>query len=54
MAAALDQRAMTLTGHKSKEVFEEYANHRSEADFIEAQQATSEVFGRILDFQKVI
>ena len=51
MAAILNERAMKLTGHSSKAVFEEYANHADEKDFQKAAQATTEVFGRILEFK---
>ncbi len=54
MTDVLAERTAKLTGHKNPAMLENYADHKNEADFQEAIQATSQVFGRILDFKEVI
>ncbi|MDA3941787.1 MAG: tyrosine-type recombinase/integrase [Spirochaetia bacterium] len=54
MADVLSERTMKLTGHSTIAVFEAYADHKNEADFQKAIDATSEVFGRVLPFKEVI
>ena len=51
MTDALDERTAKLTGHKTEAMLQHYADHRNEDDFKKALKATSEVFGRILDFK---
>ena len=51
MTDALDERTARLTGHKTEGMLQHYADHRNEDDFKKAVEATSDVFGRILDFK---
>ncbi|GAB6276042.1 MAG: hypothetical protein SAMD01599839_05820 [Rectinema sp.] len=44
MADRIGERAMILTGHTSSEVFEHYADHATEKDFLEVSGATREAF----------
>ena len=41
-----------ITGHRSKAVFEEYADHITEENLAEVGRVGAEVFGNILQFQK--
>jgi integrase len=41
-----------ITGHKSRAVFEEYADHITEENIEEAGRVGAEVFGNILRFKK--
>jgi integrase len=41
-----------ITGHKTKAVFEEYADHLTEENLIEAGRIGSEVFSNVLTFSK--
>ena len=52
MADVLNERAMLISGHKNREVFETYADHQQEQDFKAAAAASEEVFGKILEFKK--
>ena len=54
MADVLSERTMKLTGHKTALMLDHYADHKNEADFQKAIEATSEVFGRVLPFKEVI
>ena len=51
MADVLNERAMLISGHKNREVFEICADHQQEQDFKAAADASSEVFGKILQFE---
>jgi integrase len=50
MANRIGKRAMILTGHKSSEVCEEYADHATEKDFLEISGAAREAFSDIFPF----
>jgi len=50
MTDVLNERTAKLTGHKTPAMLEHYADHKNEADFQKAIEATSQVFGRILEF----
>lgn len=53
MADTMDvSKVMRATGHKTKAVFEEYADHVLEKDLIEIGIATAETFGNIVPFSK--
>jgi integrase len=41
-----------ITGHKSKAVFEEYADHITEENLEEVGRVSAEVFGNVLQFRK--
>jgi integrase len=41
-----------ITGHKSRAVFDEYANHITEANLEEVDRIGAEVFGNVLQFRK--
>jgi integrase len=41
-----------VTGHKSKAVFEEYADHITEENLEEVSKVSAEVFGNVLQFRK--
>ena len=51
MADVLSERTAKLTGHLTPEMLEHYANHANKEDFKKAADATSKVFGRILEFK---
>lgn len=52
MTDALDMRAAKLTGHKTPAMLEHYAAHVEAEDLKKATEATSEIFGNILDFKE--
>ncbi len=53
MADHIGRRAMILTGHKSAEVFEHYADHATEKDFLEVSEATQEAFSNTVRLIKI-
>ena len=46
------EQVSRVTGHKSKAVFDEYADHVTEENLREAGKVGAEVFGNILQFRK--
>ncbi len=51
MADQIDPRKVQLTtGHASAEMFQHYAAHAEEKDFLEVERVSGEMFGKILDF----
>jgi len=50
MAAIVDRRAMTATGHKSAAMFEHYSNHATAEQFREVADAATLAFSRVLQF----
>ena len=53
MADQINPRKVKLaTGHSSEEMFQHYANHAEEKDFLEVGRVSGETFGRILNFSK--
>jgi hypothetical protein len=41
-----------ITGHKSRAIFDEYADHITEENLEEVGRVSAEVFGNVLQFRK--
>jgi integrase len=53
LARIVDRRTMLVTGHKSIDVFETYADHATAEQFAEVREATIQAFGNAIDFPGV-
>jgi integrase len=52
MANEVGERAMAVTGHRTRSVFEAYAAHATEAQFEQVAAAAGRAFGNIVPFRK--